>query len=193
MKWEESLNIFLGILLIFLMLNTAFADDGPIIDKNQAQAIAQDYLNTHGYSSYKAVATDTLLAKVKEISTGKIYWMDAGQAKSEVREENPKINLVLNFVRVVNVLDKNGQIVGKIYVDSYNNVGEIVYKELPGSSSTEGDSGTGSGGSSGEDLSYNGTGNGNRDSEGILGTLLNLLKSIISFFQQIWISIFGGQ
>jgi len=193
MKFKKFLS-FLIVALVFLTLNAVFADDGPVIDKNQARAVAQDYLDTHGYSSYKAIATDTLLAKVKEIATGKTYWMDAGQAKSDVREENPKISLVLNFVRVVDVVNSNGESVGKIYVDSYNNVGEIVYKELPGSSGTgsgsESDSGGNSG--SGEDLTYNGTGSEDENSGGILGTLQDFFNGITSFFQQLWTSIFGG-
>ncbi|MFA0832788.1 hypothetical protein [Methanobacterium formicicum] len=171
------------------MLNVCFADDGPVIDKNQAQAIAQDYLNTHSYSSYKAVATDTLLAKVKDKSTGNTYWMDAGQAKSDVREENPKIDLVLNFVRVVDIVN-NGKIVGKIYVDSYDNVGEIVYKELPENSATSSDGGSNGESSDGGDLTYNGSGD--QNSGGIIGTIQSFFNGISSFFQQIWTSIFGG-
>lgn len=192
MKLETCFKLFLGIFLVIFLLNVVFADDGPVIDKNQAQAIAQDYLNTNGYSSYKAVATDNLIAKVKEISTGNIKWMDAGQAKMESREGN-EIQLILPFVRVVDIIDKNGQSVGKIYVDSYRNPGEIVYKELPGDSSSDSDSGSNSEtDNTGEDLSYNGTGNNDESSEGIIGTLQDLLNGLMSLFQQLWTSIFGG-
>jgi hypothetical protein len=189
MQLKRFINFFFTSILVFLMLNVCFADDGPVIDKNQAQAIAQDYLNTHSYSSYKAVATDTLLAKVKDKSTGNTYWMDAGQAKSDVREENPKIDLVLNFARVVDIVN-NGKIVGKIYVDSYNNVGEIVYKELPENSGTSSDGGSDGESSDGGDLTYNGSGD--QNSGGIIGTIQSFFNGIASFFQQIWTSIFGG-
>ncbi|EKF85121.1 hypothetical protein A994_09578 [Methanobacterium formicicum DSM 3637] len=189
MQLKRFINFFFTSILVFLMLNVCFADDGPVIDKNQAQAIAQDYLNTHSYSSYKAVATDTLLAKVKDKSTGNTYWMDAGQAKSDVREENPKIDLVLNFVRVVDIVN-NGKIVGKIYVDSYDNVGEIVYKELPENSATSSDGGSNGESSDGGDLTYNGSGD--QNSGGIIGTIQSFFNGISSFFQQIWTSIFGG-
>jgi hypothetical protein len=173
-------TVIFSILLIFV-LNAAYADSGPSLTTLQAEKIAQDYLDTHGYSSYKAdIAGEypnvEILAKVKVLSTGEVKWIDFGVAKADSMDNpDPKYKTIIFSAYVVDVLNANGAKVGTIYVNGED--GSIAYKSLPGSTDTNGDSGN----------SNNTTTDNGQNGD----WLQNLLDAIMGFFQQIWILIFG--
>jgi hypothetical protein len=185
MKLKRSLKMFLGLVIILAILNAAYADSGPNIRENQARALAQDYLNSHNLS-YNAVTPNIETdwkAKVKVIATGEVKWIPFGDYKMDAMDNpTPKYEYI-SQAWVVKVTDKNGKNVGVIYVNP--ETGEIMSSTVSGGQSN--------GGNGGSNLEYqgNGTGDGQTD-PGILGTIQNFFQSIISFFQQLWISIFGG-
>ena len=107
------------------ILNFAYADSGPTIGANQAKTIAQSYLNTHNLP-YTAVTPgwDDWKTKVKDTKTGEVKWIPQSEAKGDSPDFGGpgKYEWVsgYNSSWVVQVNDKNGKNVGRIYIDSEN-------------------------------------------------------------------------
>lgn len=187
MEIKNILCTLLTGMLIFLMLSVVYADSGPNIESNQARAIAQDYLNSHNlpYTALTPNIETDWKAKVKVIKTGEVEWVLYGEAKQDAMEETGKYEMIMD-AWFVHVQDKNGNSMGIIYVNPES--GKIISVDLKGTSS--GDSTDG-------DLTYNGDGSGNENGDensgGVLGPIQNFINGIVSFFQQIWTSIFGGK
>ncbi len=121
-------NIFRFLLIaVFVMgiLNFAYADSGPTLGANQAQKIAQNYLNSHNLP-YKAVTPgwDDWKVKVKDTKTGEVKWIPMSVAKADSPDFGGpgryKWIEGYNSAWVVQVNDQNGKNVGRIYVDSEN-------------------------------------------------------------------------
>jgi len=175
------------IILTLILAGYAWADSGPLIREDAARAIAQDYLNQNGYDSYRAVATGELLSKVKYRDTGEIMWIDAVKAKMESMEGNPPYDVIIFMAHVINVVDENGRVAGKIYVNGDD--GKIVYKDLP--EKGKADDGQVSSDSGSSELTYEGNGT-QQGQGGILDTLMEIFNSILKFFQSILNSVTGG-
>ncbi|NYB53044.1 MAG: hypothetical protein HVN35_10880 [Methanobacteriaceae archaeon] len=180
MKLKISLII---LLLVLLLSGFSYADSGPNIEASQAKAIAQDYLNSHNLP-YTALTPDIQTdwkAKVKVIETGEVKWVVFGEAKQDAMDGTGKYEVIMD-AWFVEVQDKNGNSMGTICVNP--ETGKIISVDLKEKKE---------GGSNNVDLTYNGTGNGDENSGGILKVIQDFFNGIISFFQQIWTLIFGGK
>ncbi|MDI6724112.1 MAG: hypothetical protein QMD61_05645 [Methanobacterium sp.] len=130
---KNIFSIFLILIFVFGILNSACADSGPNIGANQAKSIAQNYLNSHKLP-YKAVTPglDNWQVKVKDTKTGETKWIPFNVAK----EDSPDFGGPgryewiegINSTWIVHVNDNSGKSVGKIYVDS--ETGKITGTEL---------------------------------------------------------------
>jgi len=180
MGQKKGLQIFLVLIIAFGFFNFAYADSGPTIGANQAQKIAQNYLNSHDLP-YTALTPgwDDWKAKVTVMSTGAEKWLPLSQVKGDLMEDTGKYEMVpgYNTAWVVQVNNQNGKNVGRIYVDA--ETGKVLKAILDQNTSDE------------EILEINNTSNTNQTAQdqGLLGSLID---SIVSFFQQIWIAIFGS-
>lgn len=119
-------NIFKILLIaIFVMgiLNFVYADSGPNLGANQAKKIAQDYLNSHNLP-YKAATPDddAWQKKVKDTKTGGVKWIQFGTWKEDLPDFGGPGRYTavegINDAWIVQVNDKNGKNVGRIYVDA---------------------------------------------------------------------------
>lgn len=125
MALKNIFKIFLITIFVIGILNLAYADSGPTIGANQAKTIAQNYLNAHNLP-YTAVTPgwDDWKTKVKDTKTGEVKWIPQSEAKGD----NPDFGgpgryewvQGYNSSWVVQVNDKNGKNVGRIYIDSEN-------------------------------------------------------------------------
>ena len=117
----------LSLIAIFIIgtLSFTYADSGPTLGANQAQKIAQDYLNSHNLP-YTAVTPgwDDWKVKVKVKKTGEVKWIPVSDAKGDSPDFGGpgKYEWVsgYNTAWVVQANDKNGKNVGRIYIDSEN-------------------------------------------------------------------------
>jgi hypothetical protein len=186
MKLRAISGIFLIFVMFFPVFSAVHADSGPNVAESQAKAIAQDYLNSHNlpYTAVMPTTTDNWKAKVKVVSTGETKWIPFGNYKMDAMDGTGKYEYITN-AWIVEVNDKNGKNVGNIYINPEN--GSIMSVNLSGSQN-DGSGGSSSGGSSGDSgLTYNGNGTGGaQNGQGFF-------DGIIKFFQQLWISIFGGK
>ena len=118
-------KIFLIIIFVFGILNFAYADSGPTLGANQAKTIAQNYLNSHNLP-YTAVtpSIDDWKVKVKDTKTGEVKWIPQSVAKGDSPDFGGpgRYDWIsgYNSTWVVQVNDKNGKNVGRIYIDSEN-------------------------------------------------------------------------
>ena len=107
------------------ILNFAYADSGPTIGANQAKTIAQNYLNAHNLP-YTAVTPgwDDWKTKVKDTKTGEVKWIPQSEAKGDSPDFGGpgRYDWITGYNSswVVQVNDKNGKNVGRIYIDSEN-------------------------------------------------------------------------
>ncbi len=125
MALKNIFKIFLITIFVIGILNFAYADSGPTIGANQAKTIAQNYLNAHNLP-YTAVTPgwDDWKTKVKDTKTGEVKWIPESVAKGDSPDFGGpgKYEWVsgYNSSWVVQVNDKNGKNVGRIYIDSEN-------------------------------------------------------------------------
>ncbi|HML06315.1 MAG TPA: hypothetical protein VK426_11115 [Methanobacterium sp.] len=118
-------KIFLIAIFVFGILNFAYADSGPTLGANQAKTIAQNYLNSHNLP-YTAVtpSIDDWKVKVKDTKTGEVKWIPQSVAKGDSPDFGGpgRYDWIsgYNSTWVVQVNDKNGKNVGRIYIDSEN-------------------------------------------------------------------------
>ncbi len=132
-------KLFLIAIFVIGILNFAYADSGPTLGANQAQKIAQNYLNSHNLH-YTAVTPgwDDWKAKIKDKKTGAEKWIPVSEAKGDSPDFGGpgKYEWVsgYNTAWVIQVNDKNGKNVGRIYIDSEN--GNILKAILDPVSST---------------------------------------------------------
>jgi hypothetical protein len=139
-------NIFkLFLIAIFVMgiLNSTYADSGPTLGPNQAKTIAQNYLNSHNLP-YTAVTPgdDAWKAKVKDKKTGAEKWIPVSEAKGDSPDFGGpgKYEWVsgYNTAWVVQVNDKSGKNVGRIYIDSEKgNVLKAILDPIPPTSQNQ--------------------------------------------------------
>lgn len=180
MELKKGIKFFLVLIIAFGLFNCVYADSGPTIGPNQAQKIAQNYLNSHNLP-YTALTPgwDDWKAKVTVMSTGEQKWLPLSQVKGDLMDDNGKYEMVAgyNTAWVVQVENQNGKNVGRIYVDAEN--GKILKAILDQNTPDE------------ETFETNTTSNTNQTAQdqGILDSIIN---SIITFFQQIWVAIFGS-
>lgn len=183
MKLKNSLPIFLALVLVFGFFNVVYADSGPTIGANQAQKIAQNYLNSHNLP-YKALTPgwDAWKAKVIVMSTGEQKWLPLSQVKGDLMDDNGKYQMVpgYNTAWVVQVNNQNGKNVGRIYVDA--ETGAVLKAILDQSNQSK----------NVDTFETNSTPNTNQTAQN-QGFLESIINSIVSFFQQIWVSIFGSK
>lgn len=179
------LAVIFGFMLIFVF-NVAYADSGPLLSTLQAEKSAQDYLDTHGYSSYKAdipgeYPNVEILAKVKVKSTGEIKWIDFGVAKADAMDDyTHKYEIIVSSAYVVDVLNPNGAKVGEIYVDGED--GSIVYTDLPDNGNSD----------SGDTNTTNNTSNNNTNDNQNGNWLQDLLDYLMGLLQQLWNFLIGA-
>ncbi|MCZ3365508.1 MULTISPECIES: hypothetical protein [Methanobacterium] len=125
MALKNIFKIFLITIFVIGILNLAYADSGPTIGANQAKTIAQNYLNAHNLP-YTAVTPgwDDWKTKVKDTKTGEVKWIPQSEAKGDSPDFGGpgRYEWVqgYNSSWVVQVNDKNGKNVGRIYIDSEN-------------------------------------------------------------------------
>lgn len=125
MALKNIFKIFLITIFVIGILNLAYADSGPTIGANQAKTIAQNYLNAHNLP-YTAVnpGWDDWKTKVKDTKTGEVKWIPQSEAKGDSPDFGGpgRYEWVqgYNSSWVVQVNDKNGKNVGRIYIDSEN-------------------------------------------------------------------------
>lgn len=125
MALKNIFKIFLITIFVMGILNFAYADSGPTIGANQAKTIAQNYLNAHNLP-YTAVTPgwDDWKTKVKDTKTGEVKWIPQSEAKGDSPDFGGpgRYEWVqgYNSSWVVQVNDKNGKNVGRIYIDSEN-------------------------------------------------------------------------
>jgi hypothetical protein len=179
MELKNILKIFLVLVLVFGVFGVVYADTGPTIGANQAQKIAQSYLKTNNLP-YTAVTPgwDDWKAKVTVMSTGAQKWLPMSQVKGDLMEDTGKYEQVpgYNTAWVVQVNNQNGNNVGRIYVDA--ETGKVLKAIIDQGNATD-------------DTDNSNTTPTNQTATqdpGILGSIIN---SIMSFFQQIWVAIFG--
>ena len=123
----------IGSRIIFLTgtLNFAYADEGPGIGPNQAEKIAQDYLNSNNLS-YTAMtpSDDDQQIKVKDTQTGEVKWIPMTLANKDIPDSNGKMRyewIEGDPIWIVQINDNSGQNVGQIYVDDrINQVLKVV-------------------------------------------------------------------
>ncbi len=125
MALKNIFKIFLITIFVMGILNLAYADSGPTIGANQAKTIAQNYLNAHNLP-YTAVTPgwDDWKTKVKDTKTGEVKWIPQSEAKGDSPDFGGpgRYEWVqgYNSSWAVQVNDKNGKNVGRIYIDSEN-------------------------------------------------------------------------
>lgn len=179
MEFKNVLKIFLALIFVFGVFSVVYADSGPTIGANQAQKIAQDYLKTNNLP-YTAVTPgwDDWKAKVTVMSTGAQKWLPMSQVKGDLMEDTGKYEQVpgYNTAWVVQVNDQNGKNVGRIYVDA--ETGKILKAIINQGTNTDDT----------DNSNATATNQTAPQSTGILDSIMN---AIMSFFQQIWVAIFG--
>jgi len=125
MTLKNIFKILLLALFVIGTLNFAYADSGPTLGANQAKKIAQDYLNSHNLP-YTAVTPgwDDWKTKVKDTKTGEVKWIPESVAKGDSPDFGGPGRYEwiegYNSSWVVQVNNKNGKNVGRIYIDSEN-------------------------------------------------------------------------
>jgi len=172
----------LSILTVLVFLGTVSADSGPIIERAQATALAQDYLDSKGlpYTAMTPAYSDWK-AKVRVNKTGEVKWIPFGEYKEDAFEGTGKYEYIAD-AWVVRVRDSSGNIVGTIYVDAES--GKIISAKIDGKTET--------GSSGGKPLTYTGNGTGTEEAQGgILEAIQSFINSIIQFFQNLFGSVTG--
>jgi hypothetical protein len=123
MLTKNIFKIFLIMIFVVGILNFTYADSGPNIGANQAKTSAQSYLNSHNLP-YTAVtpSIDAWQVKVKDTKTGEIKWIQFSIAKADSPDFGGpgRYDWIegINDAWIVQVNDKNGKNVGRIYVDA---------------------------------------------------------------------------
>lgn len=165
----------LSILTVLILLGTTWADSGPLIERAQAKALAQDYLDSKGLP-YTAITPDygDWKAKVRVNKTGEVKWIPFGEYKEDAFEGTNKYKYIAD-AWVVRVRDGSGKVVGTIYVDGTS--GKIISANINGK--------TESGASGGEPLTYTGNGTGAEPQGGFLEAIQGFINIIINFFQNL--------
>lgn len=125
MEYKNILKVLLIIIFLTGTLNFVYADEAPAIGPNQAQKIAQDYLNSNNlpYTAMTPVDGDQQI-KVKDTRTGEVKWISMTLSRKDVPDFHG--NMRYDWIEgdpiwIVQVNDKNGKNVGQIYVDDYIN------------------------------------------------------------------------
>ena len=179
---SKIISIFIISMIIFISLNFVYADDAPALSESQAKAVAQDYLNTHGYAGYKAVSTGSLLIKVHDSYTDTNVWI----SYATVKDDSPDFGgpgrydkWITNRTWLVQVNDPNGDSVGKLYVDGDS--GSVIGTKLPNAPTITATNTT----------PANTTNNTTNTTQEDPGILQSIWDSIVAFFQQLWIALFG--
>lgn len=182
MKIKKILSSILAVIALLTILNAVCADSGPNIEATQAKAIAQDYLNSKSlpYTTLTPNIETGWKAKVKVVKTGEVKWISFGDYKMDAMEETGKYEYI-SQAWIVQVRNKNGNSMGTIYVNPDN--GKIISVNIKGAGGNT---------NTGGDLTYNGNGTATENSGGILGAIQGFFNGIITFFQNLWTSIFGG-
>lgn len=125
MALKNIFKLFLMAIIVMGILNFSYADSGPTVGPNHAKNTAQSYLNSHNLP-YTAVTPNwnAWKAKVKDVKTGAEKWIPVDAAKRDSPDFGGpgKYKGVpgYNTSWIVQVSDKNGKNVGRIYIDSEN-------------------------------------------------------------------------
>jgi len=125
MALKKIFEILLIAIFVIGILNFAYADSGPTLGANQAKVIAQNYINSHNLP-YTAVTPgwNDWKTKVKDTKTGEVKWIPQSEAKGDSPDFGGpgRYEWVsgYNSSWVVQVNDKNGKNIGRIYIDSEN-------------------------------------------------------------------------
>jgi len=121
----KSKNMFIFfIILIFLIgtLNFVYADAGSTLGPNQAKHIAQDYLNSHNLPYTAVTPNDNdWKVKVKDTKTGGVKWIPINEYGNDVSGRYEQDQSADSQGYVVQVNDKNGKNVGRIYIGGETN------------------------------------------------------------------------
>ena len=188
MKLRNGLPIFLALVLVFGFFNVVYADSGPTIGANQAKTIAQNYLNSHNLP-YKAQTPgwNDWKVKVKDTKTGGVMWIPMDVAKGDSPDFGGPGRYTwvegYNSAWVVQVT-QNGKNVGRIYVDA--ETGAVLKAILNQNNQSNNQT------SDNFENATPNTSNTNQTAQN-QGLLDSIINSIVSFFQQIWVSIFGSK
>ena len=144
MAIKSIFKISIITILIITILNCSYANAGPEIGPNQAKIIAQDYLTSHNLH-YIAVTPnwDAWKFYVKDTKTGEKKWLPFDTVWSDlpdvggpgIYESIPSIFNNEYGVWFVQINDKNGTNVGRIYVD--DTTGKILKVTVPQKSQTK--------------------------------------------------------
>jgi len=184
MELKKFIQIFFVLIIVFGFFNIAYADSGPTIGANQAQKIAQKYLDSKNLP-YTAITPpwSAWKAKVKDTRTGGVKWISVDIAKADSPDFGGpgRYQWVegYNTAWVVQVENQNGNNVGRIYVDA--ETGKVL-KAIFGQSSSKNDT-----------FETNNTAaTTNQTATQDQGLLESFINSIVSFFQGIWTAIFGS-
>lgn len=125
MALKNMFKLFLIAIIVMGILNFSYADTGPTVGPNQAKNTAQNYLNSHNLP-YSAITPnwDAWKAKVKDVKTGVEKWIPVDEAKKDSPDFGGpgKYKGVsgYNTTWTVQINNKNGKNVGKIYIDAEN-------------------------------------------------------------------------
>lgn len=181
MELKNVLKMFLVLIFVLGIFGVVYADSGPTLGANQAQKIAQNYLKannlpytavTPGWSDWKAKVTDT--------KTGAQKWIPMSEAKGDSPDFGGPGRYTwvegYNSAWVVQVNNQNGKNVGRIYVDA--ETGKVLKAIID------------QGNSNASTDNFNATAK-NQTAQPSTGILDSIWNAIVSFFQQIWVAIFG--
>lgn len=184
MGLKKLFQICLVLLISFGFFNIVYADSGPTIGANQAQNIAQNYLDSKNLP-YDAITPDwdAWKVKVKDTKTGGVKWIPVSIAKPDSPDFGGPGRYEwiegYNSAWVVQVENQNGQNVGRIYVDA--ETGKVL-KAILGQNSSKNDTFE-------TNITAASTNQTATQDQGLLNSIIN---SITAFFQQIWTAIFGS-
>lgn len=138
MAIKSIFKILVITILIITILNCSYANAGPEIGPNQAKTIAQNYLNSHNLH-YTAVTPswDAWKFYVKDTKTGENKWLSFDTVWSDMPDVGGQgiyksIDSTFNNeygVWFVQVNEKNGKAVGRIYID--DTTGKILKVVVP--------------------------------------------------------------
>jgi len=163
----------LSVLTVIFLLGTAYADSGPLIEREQATAQAQDYLDSRGlpYTAMTPTYSDWK-AKVRVNKTGEVKWIPFDEYKEDAFEGTGKYKYIAD-AWLVRVRDSSGNMVGTIYVDAEK--GKIISANIKGETEKP----------AGKPLTYTGNGTGAEPRGGLLEAIQDFINSIIQFFQNL--------
>lgn len=177
---SKIISIIIAMVIVFITLNSVYADDAPALSESQAKALAQDYLNTHGYSGYKAISSGSLVIKVHDSYTDTVIWVSFADAKGDSPDfggPGRYDEWLSNRAWLIKVNNPQGNFVGRIYVDGDS--GSIISAKIPKAPPVTSTNTT-------PNTTTNNTTNHSQDN-----LLQSIWDSIVTFFQQLWITIFG--